>query len=248
MLNIKRLFYFDEHSVDLKAASIIWMIVIIITAIIFVVIARSFGTMSGNEVAFTILLAGASAIIGFGAQTIQKNFEAASRRTGIANIIKTDIGGIYQTLYSFEIERFSDAINKLGELEDTEIEPFARIRCREENYFTIFETLKSEMPVLSKAFLEDSVAFYTLMKGSRDAAMVLSHWKSSSISDVDVARNDAVTMFDILIEAATKAEHLFEQDSMPIMQGEKNKLSAKFSRIRGSINQNITPSEDKSSE
>src|SRR5262249_963243 len=51
--------------------------------------------------------------------------------------------------------------------------------ARRENYFSIFEKNASDIGFLDPGLVNDVTAFYTFLKGSRDATLVMNRWSES---------------------------------------------------------------------
>ncbi|MCB1851587.1 MAG: hypothetical protein KDI83_12560 [Gammaproteobacteria bacterium] len=170
---MKRYRIFSPQCNDLRWLIYLWLIVVIVGAAALLLPLLRESVREAE--AYKFLVPAAGAFIAVIAKIIQDLFVRANSRLGAYDVVVADIGAICLTLSSFRLE---DVREETGEQIDQDLFRWKldKLRLRSEDYFSVFDLQIPEITGLRRETLSHITQFYTLLKGSRDAALGAASW------------------------------------------------------------------------
>lgn len=151
--------------------------IILVTIILYLTskgMGANFGEYGSKEKQWWALCA---VIVGVGGGIVRLYWERANLRVGTADALASDILSIGRVFLAGDIIGDFARLSWNADSAGSAPKPrgFADI-ARSENYFTVFEANLSEIRGLPVGPVSEVTAFYTMLKGSRDATGALAGW------------------------------------------------------------------------
>src|SRR5262249_2133807 len=125
-------------------------------------------------------------LIGIGAASIAGTFayfqfaaNAANTRAGVAAVFESEILSICHVIETFSIIEALQEVDLEGDPEAWKLLK-QRMATRSENYMEAFTRNVDKLANLPNKAVEETTAFYTFLKASRDATSVLGTWEEDT--------------------------------------------------------------------
>ncbi|MCB1763390.1 MAG: hypothetical protein KDI27_09665 [Gammaproteobacteria bacterium] len=195
---------FSAQCSDLRWLIYLWILVLSGVVALLVTVYGS----AGKAEAYGFLVPAAGAFIAVIVKLIQDLFLRANRRMGAYDVIIADIGAICLTLSSFKLD-------DVKEESRDRIDPalfrwkLDKLRRRGEDYFTVFNMQIPEITGLRQETLSHITQFYTLLKGSRDAALGAASWRATI--PLNLAYCDLYRVFYLVVRSLEQARPVLSE-------------------------------------